>query len=111
MTLNNKAKIWKPLISKWRELGVDLSIFGSDTQANIYILEVPEGMRGQGIATKVMKEVVNLSDYHNITLTLTPSDEFGSDYNRLKDFYSKFGFISLGSIMIRRPDISKVWAG
>jgi len=109
MTLNNKNKVWKHTVDKWRAQGIDLSIFGSEHQAHIYILEVPEELRGKGIASKVMKDITELADYHNITLTVNPSDEFGSDLNRLKQFYGKFDFVPLGVSMIRRPNLSKVY--
>lgn len=54
---------------------------------------VHEDLRGIGIGSRVMKEIVNYADKHGYILATTPSSDFGGSKSRLKEFYSNFGFI------------------
>lgn len=52
---------------------------------------LPEA-QGQGHASKIMGEIVRWAKSKNVSVSLTPSDTFGSDPERLRQFYSRFGF-------------------
>lgn len=76
-------------------------------------IAVPEGMRGQGLGTKAMQDMVKMADTEGKTITLSPSTEYGAtSVSRLKDFYKRFGFVenkgrnkdySISESMYRRP--------
>ena len=51
---------------------------------------VPEEERNNGIGTKLME--VALATIKTRNVLLNPTDIFGSDLNRLIDFYGNFGF-------------------
>jgi len=55
---------------------------------------VPEGERGKGIGTKVMKQIVEFADSVGKAVALSPSVDFGgSSVKRLEAFYRRFGFV------------------
>ena len=40
-----------------------------------------------------MNDIINFADNKNFILTLSPSNKFGSSIKRLREFYSRFGFV------------------
>lgn len=80
---------------KERYPGITLHFSGSEYSgfATLALISVPKEMRGQGIATKVMKEIVDEADANGWNMALTPSADFGSSKARLIKFYSQFGFV------------------
>lgn len=77
---------------------------------------VETSIKGSGIGTILMNDLIKFADKNNITLALTPSTDFGAtSVNRLKDFYKKFGFVenkgknkvwNTTSSMVREPKIN-----
>ncbi|MEU5446904.1 GNAT family N-acetyltransferase [Streptomyces californicus] len=57
---------------------------------------VPPGLRRQGIGTRVMELLIAEADRQAITMTLSPTREFGSGLRRLRGFYRRFGFSTNG---------------
>ena len=80
---------------RWKESGVRISPTVSsngDIRPNVII--VPQKFRKQGIGTSVMQELADIADKQGRRISISPSTDFGgSSVNRLKDFYSRFGFI------------------
>lgn len=75
-------------------------------------IAVPLQRRGQGRATRAMRELLTWADVHEYVVTLTPSADFGASKARLVRWYRSLGFVSnLGrrrdhryrEAMIRRP--------
>ncbi|MEU0120650.1 GNAT family N-acetyltransferase [Streptomyces albidoflavus] len=73
---------------------------------------VPRELRSQGIGTRVMELLITEADKQAVTMTLSPTREFGSGLRRLRAFYRRFGFSMNGGRikdyttahdMIRRP--------
>lgn len=54
---------------------------------------VPYNMRGKGVGTKFMEDLIELADENGFKITLTPSSSYGGNYNRLVTFYKGFGFV------------------
>lgn len=54
---------------------------------------IKEQNKNKGFGTKVMNEIINFSNKYKIPITLTPTDYFCSDINRLINFYKRFDFI------------------
>lgn len=48
--------------------------------------------RKRGVGTEAMGVIIQVADKHGWDLALTPSDSFGSTFNRLEAFYRRFGF-------------------
>jgi GNAT superfamily N-acetyltransferase len=54
---------------------------------------VPEDARSQGLGTQIMREITDIADSQGATVALTPSSDFGGNVGRLRDFYSRLGFV------------------
>ncbi|MFF3015841.1 GNAT family N-acetyltransferase [Streptomyces sp. NPDC057939] len=53
---------------------------------------VPRDLRSQGLGTRVMELLIAEADRQAVTMTLSPTREFGSGLHRLRAFYRRFGF-------------------
>lgn len=80
---------------KARYPGITLDLSGSEHSeyVTLGLISIPKEMRGQGIAKKVMQELVDEADANGWTLDCTPSSDFGSSKARLVEFYRGFGFV------------------
>ena len=75
-----------------KKYGVSLSYSLSNDLLDFNKIIVPKEKRGQGVGTKVMKEILRWADGNDIIIALTPSSEFGSAVSMLKKFYAGLGF-------------------
>lgn len=73
-------------------------------------LDVPENLRKQGMATRLLTKVTEEADAHGITLILFPrpfGDEPRMNVDQLEEFYTRrFGFIRIQAkppMMARMP--------
>lgn len=80
---------------KWKQSGVRISpTISSNGNIRPNVIVVPKQSRKQGIGTSVMEELVEIADKQGRRISISPSTDFGgSSVNRLKDFYSRFGFV------------------
>ncbi|MFE5971410.1 GNAT family N-acetyltransferase [Streptomyces sp. NPDC056460] len=94
--------------------GVDIWIaFDSAGHLALSKLIVPPNQRNKGVGTRVMQILTAEADCQGVTMTGTPTSEFGaSSVHRLRRFYGRFGFRVNGGrtrdyttahSMIRRP--------
>ena len=56
-------------------------------------IELPKGERGKGVGSRFMADLTAEADARGATISLSPSGDFGGSVHRLKDFYSRFGFV------------------
>ena len=79
-------------------------------------IEINKEFRERGYATKFMKQLIKLADHMQIKMSLNPDNYKGSNKERLKKFYSRFGFClnkgkdkdySVSELMIRLPKYQK----
>ena len=54
---------------------------------------VPYSMRGKGLGTEFMEDLIKVADENGFKVTLTPSSSYGGNVTRLKAFYKGFGFV------------------
>ncbi len=59
----------------------------------IGLIRIYSRFQGKGVASDIMKQVIDYADSTNRVVHLTPTDEWGSDKKRLTEFYSTFGFV------------------
>ena len=59
---------------------------------SIIISKIVAGEKSKGIGTKVMEEIIDFADRHDLSIALTPSPDFGGSVKRLEKFYKRFGF-------------------
>lgn len=69
-----------------------LDIYDNNDSIILSKIFVEENCRGKEIATNVMKELAHYADMTNKEIYLTPTDDWGSNKNRLIKFYKKFNF-------------------
>ena len=80
--------------TRWKQMGVDVYIHPRETELNLSSIKVDKDKRGQGLGTKVMKEILDFAQKHNLRVTLTPSKDLGAtSVTRLIKFYRGFGFV------------------
>lgn len=80
------------LIDKYGDFIDGLSIYENRTSLILSKIVIKEGIRQEGIGSKILLELVNYADKNKQIIALTPSSDFGGNKNRLVQFYKKFGF-------------------
>jgi|SRR5690349_6104150 len=67
-------------------------------------INVPVQHRGQGLGTRLLRQILADADVNGITLALEPSPENLDDYDRLVAWYRRHGFkMRHTGYMVRRP--------
>ena len=111
---NPAGMISKTLEAKFPN--VSLSISENPKSLDLSKIVVPKELRGQGIGTNVMNDLIQYADETGKKINLTPSADFGGNVNRLKSFYKDFGFVenkgknkdfTTRETMIRNPQIQE----
>ena len=86
-----------PIESKLKEKysNIRFELYPNEKFKRIYLTGfiVPVALRGTGVGTEFMTDLVNLADEYGYKITLSPSNSYGGNVNRLKDFYQRFGFV------------------
>lgn len=63
--------------------------------------------RNRGMGSRIIRLICNITDRYGFRIVLVPSSSFGSDADRLRLFYKRFGFMdseySCGEGMVRSP--------
>lgn len=72
---------------------VDVSISERPNQIVLNKIIVPEDIRGQGVGSEAMQELIAKEDAEGKTISLDPSGDFGGNPKRLKEFYKRLGFV------------------
>ena len=84
-----------------------MQIYPFDGRIHVASVEItPQEARGKGAARKVMDELLNLADKHDVSLDLDvkPFGKGGLSKKQLADFYTRLGFNKVkgsGGTMIR----------
>lgn len=79
---------------------------------SLALLQIPKRERNKGVGTRVLKDIRKYMDQRGKVLIVQPSDCFGSNLKRLKEFYSRFGFVQHPTSpkeMIRQPKRRTQW--
>ena len=80
----------------WAKHGLAKFATRYDTKAKhlaIDLISVPAESKGQGNASRAMKDALAWADDHGVTVTLSPTSEFGSSKARLTKWYRSLGFV------------------
>jgi mutator protein MutT len=64
-----------------------------DRHLSVDLISVDESRRGEGNASSAMQETLDWADSNGVTVTLTPTSEFGSSKKRLEKWYRGMGFV------------------
>jgi GNAT superfamily N-acetyltransferase len=86
------------LEARWAPRGVEI---GADVTSrgggwlHLSRIVVNKRLRGEGVGTLAMSELVDLADHHDLSMSLSPATDFGgTSVERLRRFYRRFGFVS-----------------
>lgn len=68
-------------------------------------INVPRDVRGRGLGTKILVEIITDADAEGVSLWLEVSPSDGLNYIQLVDWYKRHGFVSIDGygVMRRRP--------
>jgi predicted GNAT family acetyltransferase len=74
---------------------IRFELYPNDKAKRVYLTGfiVPYTMRGQGVGSSFMNDLIKIADENGWTITLTPSSSYGGNVTRLKQFYKGFGFV------------------
>lgn len=111
--LDNKKTLLN-FSQKWESKGVKNDLSTKNGNIILSRVVIPESDRGSGKGTSFMEDLTRLADSLELTISATPSTDFGgSSVSRLKDFYKRFGFkenkgkskdFSINESMLRKPN-------
>ena len=80
------------LRNKYGDKLKDLDIYENNTSLKLTRIIVKPELRNSGVGTNVLKDLIKYADNTSKIITLTPSNDFGGNVNRLIQFYKIFGF-------------------
>ncbi len=107
---NPAGTIGNALIAKYPNVVLDVA--ESPKAIDLSRIVVPKELRGQGIGSTVMQDLIDYADQSGKQVRLSPTSDFGGSPTRLKKFYKEFGFVenrgrnkdfSTRETMIRNP--------
>lgn len=75
-----------------QKYGVNLEIYEYDDYVELKKIVVPKHMRGDGIGSDVIEELIDYCKDNKKNLFTTPSSAFGGSVVKLIKFYKSFGF-------------------
>jgi predicted GNAT family acetyltransferase len=87
------TNIFDSLKEKYPNIRVELYVDSKKKTVYLTGFIVPVLERGKGIGRAFMEDLNDIADQNGYTITLTPSDSYGGNVNRLKQFYSSVGFV------------------
>lgn len=107
---NHIGMISQSLVAKYPNIALDIA--ESPKAIDLSRIVVPKEMRGQGVGSSVMQDLIDYADQTGKQVRLSPTSDFGGSPTRLKKFYKEFGFVenrgrnkdfSTRETMIRNP--------
>jgi len=107
---NPTGMVASSLTKKYPNVALDIA--ESPNAIDLSRIVVPKEIRGQGIGSSVMQDLIDYADQTGKQVRLSPSSDFGGSPTRLKKFYKEFGFVdnrgrnkdfSTRETMIRNP--------
>ncbi len=84
---------WIHIDDKFTDDKVEVALSEARTFMYLEAIKVKENYRNQLVGTKKMIEIVHYAKQRKKSIILKVSDAMGSDINRLKEFYQRFGFV------------------
>ncbi len=87
------SKIQGILRNKYRDVIEKLFIFETGNGLELNIIRIEHSKRNKGWASKIMEDLIEYADQNTKIIHLTPTDDFGSDVDKLINFYKGFGFV------------------
>ncbi len=67
--------------------------YPNEKHLSVDLISVPKAVRGSGNASLAMKDTLAWADRNGVTVTLSPTSEFGASKKRLEKWYRSMGFV------------------
>jgi len=85
--------IFNSLLDKHPDIRFEL--YPTEKAKRVYLTGfiVPISMRNGGAGSAFMEDLIALADKDGWMITLSPSNSYGGNVSRLKEFYKRFGFV------------------
>lgn len=81
------------IVQNASDLGVEIDVDHRDGVIRISNIRTDEEVRGEGRARAAMEEIISYADDTGQSVSLTPTNEFGANRQRLENFYRGLGFV------------------
>jgi predicted GNAT family acetyltransferase len=85
--------VFEILKEKYSDIKFELYPREKDMSVLLTGFIVPYKLRGTGIGTRFMEDLIKIADENRYKIKLSPSSSYGGNVNRLFDFYGRFGFV------------------
>jgi hypothetical protein len=82
------------LLSKYPDIIDNINLYQSDEAIELNLIKLRYGKKGLGKGREILNIIMQYADDNNLTVHLTPTDEFGSNLKRLTNFYRELGFVN-----------------
>ena len=100
------------IVQEAKDQGIDLVASDKNGIITVHKIVVPEGQRGNGAGTDMMRKIIDRAESNGQVIALTPSADFGGSKARLNSWYKQLGFMenkgrnkifSTQEALVRRP--------
>jgi hypothetical protein len=78
---------------QWDNLGIQHGLSERSNEIEPGVIKVPKEDRNQGIGNKAMSILIDYADQVGKRIVVSPTNEFGSNKQRLTNWYKKLGFV------------------
>jgi hypothetical protein len=78
---------------QWDNLGIQHGLSERSNEIEPGVIKVPKENRNQGIGNKAMSILIDYADQVGKRIVVSPTNEFGSNKQRLTNWYKKLGFV------------------
>jgi hypothetical protein len=78
---------------QWDDLGIQHGLSERKNEIEPGIIKVPKSERNKGIGNNAMSILTNYADQVGKRIVVSPTNEFGSNKQRLINWYKKLGFV------------------
>ena len=88
-----QSPLEKSLRIKYNDVLEKLIIFEKNNHIEVNQIRINNQHKNQGYGTKIMNDIIEHANKTLKVITLTPTNDFGSDELRLIEFYKRLGFV------------------
>ena len=91
------------------EEDASFEVWDNGDRLELGLIYIPVELRKKGLAKKLMGKLIQYADGKNLPIYLTPTNEYGSNLQKLVQFYKRFGFVKnldkskTKHLMVRMP--------
>ncbi len=80
------------IVSQFKDVAKIIYEYQGDNKINLSLIRIKKKLKISGLGTQILNKFCETADKYGIELNLFATDIYGSDLERLMNFYKKFGF-------------------